>query len=428
MPNPSSAISCSYYNTIVVWLRRLLVVVGAAAALAVVPTATTGADSAAQVDLSDVTGGVHKPAIDALNAQGVFAGTGCAEGFCPDDPLDRATMAVWTVRILDNEDPQPVASTRFADVDATHPHADFIERFAELGVTHGCGDGIRYCPNRSVPRAEMAAFLSRAFDLPDAPAADFEDVSPDAWYAPEVAKLTASAITAGCGDGTRFCPNQATTRAEMATFLHRAIGFTEATTPTPTTTYKAVTASEHHTCAIASNDTIECWGNNRFGQADAPAGTYKTITAGTHHTCAVTTNDTIKCWGANWYRQADAPLGAYKAVTAGRWHACAIATNDTIKCWGYNDYGQADAPAGTYKAVTATWDHTCAIASDGAIKCWGANRFGQADAPEGTYKTITAGTYHTCAIASDDTIKCWGIHSFGQADGPPGTYKAVSAG
>ena len=316
-----------------------------------------------------MTGGVHKPAIDALNAQGVFAGTGCAEGFCPDKPLDRATMAVWTVRVLDGEDPQPVASTRFADIGVTHPRAHFIERFAELEVTHGCGDGTRYCPDGDVPRAEMAVFLSRAFDLPDAPAADFEDVDPDDWYAPEVAKLTASAITTGCGDGTRFCPDQPTTRAEMATFLNRAIRFTEATTPARPGTYKAVTAGREHTCAIASNDTITCWGNNYVGQADPPEGTYKSVTAGSWHTCAIASNDTITCWG-NPSGKTDAPEGTHKSVTAGTQHTCAITSNDTITCWGDNSYGQTDAPEGTHKSVTAGWDHTCAITSNDTITCW----------------------------------------------------------
>ncbi len=46
---------------------------------------------------SDVAGGVHKPAIDALAELGVFVGTGCDEGFCPDVALDRKTMAVWAL-------------------------------------------------------------------------------------------------------------------------------------------------------------------------------------------------------------------------------------------------------------------------------------------------------------------------------------------
>ena len=69
----------------------------------------------------------------------------------------------------------------------------------------------------------MAAFLSRAFDLPDGPDPGFSDVPADAWYASDVARLAASGITVGCGDGTKFCPSRTTTRAEMATFLYRAI-------------------------------------------------------------------------------------------------------------------------------------------------------------------------------------------------------------
>ena len=160
--------------------------------------------------------------VAALATAGVFAGTECDAGFCPGEPIDRVTMAVWMVRVLDGADPAPVASTRFADVDASHPHAAFVERFAEIGVTHGCGDGTNFCPNGGVSRAHMAVFLSRAYGLPEGPDPGFDDVPSDAWYAAEVAKLTGSGITTGCGDGSVFCPDQDTTRAHMATFLYRA--------------------------------------------------------------------------------------------------------------------------------------------------------------------------------------------------------------
>ncbi|MGH9380512.1 MAG: S-layer homology domain-containing protein [Thermoanaerobaculia bacterium] len=35
---------------------------------------------------------------------------------------------------------------------------------AALGVTVGCGDGA-YCPANPVTRAQMAAFVTRAFEL-----------------------------------------------------------------------------------------------------------------------------------------------------------------------------------------------------------------------------------------------------------------------
>ena len=172
--------------------------------------------------------------VSQLTEQGVFDGTLCADGFCPGEAIDRKTMAVWTIRVLTGDDPPPVTETRFDDVDADGFYAPYIERMAELGVTRGCGDGSGFCPAGTVIRAQMAAFLSRAFNLADGPDPGFSDVPADAWYAADVARLASSGITSGCGDGTVFCPGRDTTRAQMATFLARAAG--AAPLPTPPTT------------------------------------------------------------------------------------------------------------------------------------------------------------------------------------------------
>ncbi len=159
----------------------------------------------------------------ALREGGVFDGTECSRGgFCPDLPIDRVTMAVWVVRVLDGRAPAAVSGSRFGDVDGADWRAGHVERMAELGVTEGCGDGSRFCPAQYVTRAQMAVFLTRAFDLPAGPDPGFADVAPDAWYGADVAALAASGITSGCGDGTGFCPGDYTTRAQMATFLYRA--------------------------------------------------------------------------------------------------------------------------------------------------------------------------------------------------------------
>ena len=150
-------------------------------------------------------------------------GTECGQNmFCPSKSIDRKTMAVWVVRMFSLQDPTAVSESRFVDVDAESFYAPYVERAAEMGVTTGCGDGTRFCPDGPVTRAQMAVFLARAYALPDGPDPGFSDVSEDAWYASAVAKLAASGITAGCGDGTRFCPDRHTTRSEMATFLARA--------------------------------------------------------------------------------------------------------------------------------------------------------------------------------------------------------------
>ena len=195
----------------------------------------------------------------------------------PATAIDRKTMAVWIVRVLDGDDPPALAQTRFNDVDAASFYASFIERMAELEVTTGCGDRSGFCPDRSVTRAQMAAFLSRAYKLPDGPDPGFGDVPADAWYAPDVARLAASGITVGCGDRTVFCPSRDTTRAQMATFLHRAENRAQPTTPPP---YKAVDSGLRHACAVRSDNTVTCWGYNEGGQVSTPDGEFLTVSSG----------------------------------------------------------------------------------------------------------------------------------------------------
>ena len=175
-------------------------------------------------EFSDLAGaGVFADALMDLAGQRVLTGTGCGAGrLCVGEPILRWEMAVWTVRVLDGQDPPAISQSRFNDVDAASFHAPFIERMAELEVTRGCGDGSGFCPDRTVTRAQTAAFLSRAYNLQDGPDPGFSDVAPDAWYGADVARLAASGITVGCGDGTRFCPSRDTTRAQMAAFLWRA--------------------------------------------------------------------------------------------------------------------------------------------------------------------------------------------------------------
>ena len=203
-------------------LRRL--VVGLVAAL--VASLLAVAPAAAQTGVFDdvVDDAYYSVPVAALAEDGVFAGTECDDGgFCPSESLDRQTMAVWTVRVLDGADPAAVSARRFADVEPDGFYAPFIERMAELGVTAGCGDGTGFCPDASVTRAQMAVFLTRAFSLAPGPDPGFTDVPADAWYFDQMTALAASGITKGCGDGTRFCPERDTTRAQMATFLYRAL-------------------------------------------------------------------------------------------------------------------------------------------------------------------------------------------------------------
>ncbi|MYC85235.1 MAG: hypothetical protein F4X18_06895 [Acidimicrobiia bacterium] len=172
-------------------------------------------------------GGVHRPAIEALDGAGVLDGTECApDSFCPADPIPRWVVAVWLVRVLDGGDPPGAGGSSFADVDGAEWWAPHVERLADLEVTTGCAaDPLRFCPDDPVTRAQMASFLARAFDLASSSTAGFEDVPERGTHTGSIDALAEARITAGCSnDPLRFCPGDPVTRGQMATFLARAEG------------------------------------------------------------------------------------------------------------------------------------------------------------------------------------------------------------
>ena len=170
-----------------------------------------------------------------------------------------------------------------------------------------------------------------------------------------------------------------------------------------------------------------CWGDNDYGETDAPAGTFKAVAAGVGHSCGLRADETVVCWGINDYGETDAPAGSFKAVSAGVGHSCGLRIDDTIICWGRNVWGQAEAPAGTFKAVAAGVGHSCGLRADETVVCWGNNDYGQTEAPAGAFKSVTASSSHSCGLRTDDTIICWGNNDYGQTDAPAGTFVAVTA-
>ena len=110
----------------------------------------------------------------------------------------------------------------------------------------------------------------------------------------DVNALAAAGVTAGCAtDPDRFCPGRGTSRAEMATFLARALGIdrepgSEETTTLPVQEetqseegdFTAISAGASHTCGLLTDGTITCWGSNNERQAEPPEGTFTAIHLG----------------------------------------------------------------------------------------------------------------------------------------------------
>ena len=77
-----------------------------------------------------------------------------------------------------------------------------------------------FCPTQAVTRDQMATFLVRALELPPSTAIPYTDLA-NTTHAADIAAIAAAGITTGCG-GTNYCPFNPVTRAQMASFLTRA--------------------------------------------------------------------------------------------------------------------------------------------------------------------------------------------------------------
>jgi len=144
--------------------------------------------------------------------------------FCPNDPVTREQMATFLVRALDL--PATTAEP-FTDT-SDSVHQANIDALAAAGITKGCNppSNDRYCPNDAVTRGAMAAFLVRALGLIDEGDGNTFNDDDGSIFETDITRLAVSGITRGCNPpvNDEFCPNIAVTRAEMAAFLHRAIG------------------------------------------------------------------------------------------------------------------------------------------------------------------------------------------------------------
>ncbi|MBU2510987.1 Ig-like domain-containing protein [bacterium] len=276
-------------------------------------------------------------------------------------------------------------------------------------------------------------------------------------------------------------------------------------------TVDKVAAGDGYTCVLFEDGSLKCWGYNNNGQlgqnvsttaitqsssSEINFGSGTTVTAisvGVEHTCAILSDTSLKCWGENWAGQLGlnntsdrgngvahtiqsmpaVNLGAGKTaeqVALGEYHTCALLNGDSgeIICWGYNQYGQLGQNDTAYRGngsgqdvadispvnlgqpatqVAAGWNHSCAVLADGSMKCWGHNQYGQlgqgtqthigdGSGEMGTLATvdfggdttvlsISAGKYHTCALLSDYSVKCWGINSLGELGQETGTTPLI---
>ncbi|OGP73095.1 MAG: hypothetical protein A2V86_11115 [Deltaproteobacteria bacterium RBG_16_49_23] len=112
---------------------------------------------------------------------------------------------------------------RFGDVPINNVFFKHIDRMAIRGITLGIG-GALYGPNNNVTRAEMASFIVRAVDGADATTClgtVFTDVPVGAPHCANIERVRALNVTLGCGVNL-YCPGESVPREQMAAFIARA--------------------------------------------------------------------------------------------------------------------------------------------------------------------------------------------------------------
>jgi len=141
---------------------------------------------------------------------------GLAGHFCPNQAVTREMMAEFLAEALELP---PARFDYFTDDDGS-PSEDSINRVAEARITVGCS-ATAYCPAKSVTRAEMASFLSRAYELAPSHENHFTDDDALRSHHGNINRLATAGITTGCTT-TTYCPHAWVTRGQMMAFLYRA--------------------------------------------------------------------------------------------------------------------------------------------------------------------------------------------------------------
>ncbi len=178
---------------------------------------------------ADDDGSVHEPNIEAIAAAGITAGCNSAGMlYCPDSGLSRGQMASLLARALDLTGNAPDAF----DDDAGSVHEANINLVAAAGITVGCETRL-YCPDIVVSRAQMATFLVRAIPSFNPATADYFIDDSGNTHEAAINVLRENGVTTGCNAlGNFYCPLDRVSRAQMASFLARALGL-DPIIPTP---------------------------------------------------------------------------------------------------------------------------------------------------------------------------------------------------
>ena len=215
-------------------------------------------------------------------------------------------------------------------------------------------------------------------------------------------------------------------------------------------------------CALLSDRTVECWGDNSRGELGngTRAGSstpvrvpglsgVQTISAGDTTVCVVMqSTGAVRCWGSAGYVAPDVPLDTLTptavpgvsgavSVSASPYNACALLQAGTVDCWAMSNHPFAPAAVPGLSGVKVfafsidgqQTEHTCVLFAGGSVKCRSPDPYVGQDGNGSTSTngdklvavrglndatTISAADFYTCAVRSAGGVECWGSNEYGQ--------------
>ncbi len=172
----------------------------------------------------DDNGHIAEGAIEVMAAEQITSGCNPTVNnrFCPEARITRGQMAAFLTRALE----LPATDVDHFDDDDGSIFETAINRLATAGITVGCNPPVntRFCAGDLVSRGQMAAFLTRAFDLPGTGKDHFDDDN-GSIFESAINRMATAGITVGCNPpaNNQFCPISSVKRGQMAIFLARAL-------------------------------------------------------------------------------------------------------------------------------------------------------------------------------------------------------------
>lgn len=193
------------------------------AVLAGIPGAASAAEPAPFADVP--ADAYYAEAVAWAHAGRIVTGLG-PDRFEPHAATTRAQIVTMLQRYLrwrDGASPATGDAAEFVDLAPGAWYADAVRWAAGSGVTNGVGRG-RFDPDGSTTRAQLATFVHRLAGSPGTSGGPpFFDVESGRWFSAPITWMAASGLTEGTSPGF-FDPDRVATRAEVVTFLWRLAG------------------------------------------------------------------------------------------------------------------------------------------------------------------------------------------------------------